>query len=56
MSRQESIRKWKVGIGINAQVERKSFLHAKRVSNNNLIIIKLLSTCVSTERGSDNED
>ena len=33
---EELVRKWEVGIGINGQVDRKSPLHGKRVSNNNL--------------------
>ena len=56
MPLQELVRKWEVGRSIITLVERKSHLHGKRVSNNNLIIIKLISTYIKSERSVGNED
>ena len=52
MPPQELIRKWKISRDISTYVKRKSPLHGKRVSNNNFIIVKWLSTHVLTERRS----
>jgi len=56
MPPQELIRKWKVSKGIVTHVERKSSLHGKRVFNNNLIIIKSISTYAPTGRSLGNEE
>ena len=54
MPRQELVRKWEIGRGIDTQIERKSFLHGKKMFNNNLITIRLISIHVSMERSFDN--
>lgn len=56
MPHEEQVRKWEISRGSNTLVERKYLLHDKKVSNNNVNIIQLLSTDVSTERGSNNKD
>lgn len=56
MPLEELVRKWEVGRSIITQVERNSPLHGKRVFNNNLIIIKLISIYIKSERSVGNED
>jgi hypothetical protein len=52
------LRKRKVSRGIITHVERNSFLHGKKKSNNNLIIIKFTYICVAgkqlQQRGATN--
>ena len=50
----ELIRKRKFSRGIITHVVRKSSLHGKRVANNNLIVIKIITTYVSSKRNSSN--
>lgn len=54
MSSQKLIRKWEVNRGVDTRVRRKSSLHGKRVSNHNVVVIKLITTYVLTERSYDN--
>lgn len=56
MSPQELIRKKKVSRGIITHMERNSSLHGKRVADNNLVIIKLITTYVSMEINSAHGD
>lgn len=56
MSPQELIRKKKVSRGIITHMQRNSSLHGKRVADNNLVIIKLITTYVSMEINSAHGD
>ena len=46
MPPQDSIRKLRVSRGIVTHVERRSFLHNKKVSNNNLGVPNIVSDCI----------
>ena len=52
MPLQELIRKWKINRGITTHVKKKFPLYGKRIFNNHFIIVKILSTHVSTEGSS----
>jgi hypothetical protein len=52
MPPQELIRKWKINKGKTTHVKRKSPLHGKIIFNNHFIVVKILSTHVSTEGSS----
>ena len=56
MPPQKLIRKWKISKEITTHVKRKSLLHEKIVSNNNFIIVKLLSIYVLTEERPGNSN
>lgn len=58
MPPQELIRlkKWRVSKGVITYVERKSSLHDKRVSNDNLVVIKVISMYTMLENDSNNGD
>ena len=49
-----NLRKWKASRRIVIHVERKSSLHGKRVSNNNLMIMKLIVIYILLKSNSNN--
>lgn len=49
-----NLRKWKVSRGVVIHVERKSSLHDKQVSNDNLMIMKLIAIYVLLKSNSNN--
>ena len=49
MPPQDLIKKLRVSRGIVTHVETRSFLHGKKVSNNNLVVVEVIATYITPE-------